>query len=227
MKKTGTKPGLAAVASLACLLLLPVYNQAPTQLLKPDAPEMNRRAPEQFQVRLETSKGVILIEVQRDWAPYGVDRFCNLVRAGYYDQVRFHRVVKDKWAQFGINGDPKVAQVWRTRTIPDDPRRISNQHGTIAFAFAVPNGRTTQVFINLKDNSATHDAEPFAPFGRIIEGLDVADALNAEYGETAGGGIRAGKQGPLFEGGNAYLERNFPRLDYIIRATVVERAGSK
>ena len=211
-----------AIVGLACLLLS-VYGQAPTRLLNPDAPEMNRRAPELFQVRFETNKGVILLEVHREWAPHGVDRFYNLVRAGYYDQVRFHRVIKDKWAQFGINGDPKIAQVWRTRQIPDDPRRVSNQRGTIAYAFAVPNGRTTQIFINLRDNTATHDAEPFAPFGRIIEGLEVADALYAEYGETAGGGIRAGKQGPLFEGGNAYLERNFPRLDYIVRATVVER----
>jgi cyclophilin family peptidyl-prolyl cis-trans isomerase len=217
------KRSFVASAVLICWLLLSAYAQAPARLLNPDHPEMNRRAPERFQVRLETNKGVILIEVQRDWAPRGADRFYNLVRAGYYDQVRFHRVIKDKWAQFGINGDPKVSQVWRTRTITDDPRRTSNQRGTLAYAFAVPNGRTTQIFINLRDNSATHDAEPFAPFGRIIEGLEVADALNAEYGETAGGGIRAGKQGPLFESGNAYLERNFPRLDYIIRATLVER----
>jgi cyclophilin family peptidyl-prolyl cis-trans isomerase len=211
-----------AVAVLACLALLPIHGQGPSLLLKPDAPEMNRRAPDRFNARFETSKGVILIEIHRDWAPNGVDRFYNLVRAGYYDQVRFHRVIEGKWAQFGVNGDPKVSNIWRARTIPDDPRRESNVRGTVAYAFAVANGRTTQVFINLRDNSATHDAEPFAPFGRIIEGMDVADKLNAEYGESAGGGIRAGKQGPLFEGGNAYLERNFPRLDYIIRATVVE-----
>jgi cyclophilin family peptidyl-prolyl cis-trans isomerase len=192
-------------------------------LLNPDEPEMNRRAPERFDVRLETSKGIIRLEIYRDWSPHGVDRFYNLVRAGYYDQVRFHRVVKDRWAQFGINGNPRISKVWRTKAIPDDRRRESNVRGTIAYAFAVPNGRTTQVFINLQDNSATHDAEPFVPFGRITEGLDVADALNSEYGDSSGGGIRAGKQGPLFEGGNAYLERNFPRLDYIIRTTIIER----
>src|SRR5262249_53263567 len=163
--------------------------------------------------RLETSKGEILIEVHRDWAPIGVDRFYNLVRAGYYDQARFFRVIKGRWAQFGINGDPKVSKVWRSRTISDEPRRESNTRGAIAYAFAVPNGRTTQIFINLRDNSATHDAEPFVPFGRIVEGLDVADALNDEYGESSGGGIRAGKQDPLFEGGNEYLKRDFPRLD--------------
>src|SRR5262245_28294457 len=197
--------------------------QTPNLLLNPEAPEMNRRGADRFDVQLETSKGNIRIEIHRNWAPHGVDRFYNLVRAGYYDQVRFHRVIKGRWAQFGINGDPKVSNVWRTKAIPDDLRRESNVRGTIAFAFAVPNGRTTQVFINLQDNSATHDVEPFVPFGRITEGLDVADALNAEYGESSGGGIRAGKQGPLFEGGNAYLERNYPRLDYIIRATIVER----
>jgi cyclophilin family peptidyl-prolyl cis-trans isomerase len=214
---------IVALFALAAAALQPGQGQAPSLLLTPDAPEMNRRAPERFNVRVETSKGVILIEVHRDWAPNGADRFYNLVRAGYYNQVRFHRVIEGRWAQFGINGDPKISNVWRGRTIPDDPRRESNVRGTVAYAFAVANGRTTQVFINLKDNSATHDAEPFAPFGRVAEGMDVVDKLNAEYGESAGGGIRAGKQGPLFEGGADYLDRNFPRLDYIVRATVVER----
>ncbi|HEX4951389.1 MAG TPA: peptidylprolyl isomerase [Blastocatellia bacterium] len=201
---------------------MPLYAQPRAKLLDPA--KLNQRAPEQFDVRMETSKGVIVIEVHRAWAPLGADRFYNLVRAGYYDQVRFHRVIAGKWAQFGINGDPKIAQAWRTQTIPDDPPvGISNQHGTVAFAFAVPNGRTTQVFFNLRDNSATHDKEPFVPFGKIITGLEVADALNAEYGETSGGGIRAGKQAPFFEGGNAWLKENFPRLDYIIRATVLRR----
>jgi peptidyl-prolyl cis-trans isomerase A (cyclophilin A) len=191
-------------------------------LLTPTAQEMNRRAPELFRVRLETSKGPVVLEVHRDRSPHGVDRFYNLVAASFYDQARFFRVIKGRWAQFGINADPRVARVWRTRTIPDDPRLASNLRGTIAFAFAVPNGRTTQVFINLRDNSATHDAEGFVPFGRVLEGMETVDALNAEYGESAGGGIRGGKQGPLFEEGNDYLNRQFPRLDYIQRA-VVER----
>ncbi len=184
---------------------------------------MNRRAPDVFQVKFETSKGGIRLEIHRGWSPHGVDRFYNLVRAGYYDGNRFFRISRGRWAQFGINGDPKVSNLWRTNSIPDDPRRESNVRGTIAYAFAVPNGRTTQLFINLRDNSATHDPEPFVPFGRIIAGMDVADALNAEYGESAGGGIRGGKQGPLFEGGNAYLTEHYPRLDYIIQATLIER----
>jgi peptidyl-prolyl cis-trans isomerase A (cyclophilin A) len=183
------------------------------------------RAPDLFDVRLETSKGVILIEVHRDWAPRGADRFCTLVRSGYYDDSRFTRVIAGKWAQFGISGDPQIANAWRRQTFPDDPRRESNVRGTVAFAFAVPDGRATQVFINLRDNSATHDPEPFVPFGKVIAGMDVADALNPEYGETAGGGIRAGKQEPLFQSGNAYLESHFPHLDYIKRATVIELTG--
>jgi cyclophilin family peptidyl-prolyl cis-trans isomerase len=100
---------------------------------------------------------------------------------------------------------------------------MSNGQGTVAFAFAVPNGRSTQVFINLKDNASTHDSEPFVPFGRVIRGMDVADALNAEYGDSAGGGIRGGKQGPVFESGNAWLNREFPRLDFIRHATVADK----
>jgi cyclophilin family peptidyl-prolyl cis-trans isomerase len=173
-----------------------------------------------YSVRLDTSKGPIVIEVHRDWAPHGADRFRELVTSGYYDDTRFFRVVAGRWAQFGINGDPKVATAWRTRTIPDDPRKVSNVRGTVAFAFAVPGGRTTQVYIALTDLSATQDAQGFAPFGRVVEGMDVADRLNAEYGETSGSGIRAGKQQPLFDGGNAYLDRQFPRLDRIQRARV-------
>jgi len=189
-------------------------------LLKPDAPEMRQPAPGTFRVRLETNKGEILLEGHRDWGPHGADRFYNLVRAGYYDGNRFFRVITTQWAQFGVNGDPAIAGLWRDRPIPDDPAGQSNVRGTVAFAFAVPNGRTTQVFINLRDNSATHDKEPFVPFARVAQGMDVADALNGEYGESAGSGIRSGKQGPLFEDGNAYLAREFPRLDYIVSATV-------
>lgn len=203
----------------------PEDGKAASVLLHPRAPELNRRARDLFDVRLETSKGVILIEVHRDWAPHGADRFYNLVHAGYYDDDRFFRVISGHWAQFGINGDPKIARMWRTQTIPDDPRREPNVRGTIAFAFAIPNGRATQVFINLRDNSATHDPELFVPFGKVIAGMDVADALNSEYGEAAGSGIRAGKQEPLFHSGNAYLESHFPRLDYIKRATVIESTG--
>ena len=178
-------------------------------------------SPAEYTVRLDTTKGPIVIAVHRDWAPRGADRFHELVTSGYYDGARFFRIRKGTWVQFGIAGDPKVAQAWRTRTIPDDPfKGVSNRRGTIAFAFKDPNGRTAQVFINLKDNAETHDKEPFVVFGEVIEGMDVADALYAEYGEAAGGGIRAGRQDPVFEGGNRYLMEKFPLLDYIKGARV-------
>jgi cyclophilin family peptidyl-prolyl cis-trans isomerase len=183
-------------------------------LLRPDAPEFTAHAPARSIVRLDTSKGVVDIEITRDWSPLGADRFVNLVRYGYYDDARFFRVTAGRWVQFGIAGDPQVAQAWRNRTFADDPFKQSNVRGTVAFAFAVPNGRTTQVFFNLRDNSPTHDKEPFTPFGRVIAGMDVVDALTSEYGEGPGG-IRAGKQDPVFEGGNAYLLKMFPHLDYI------------
>lgn len=189
-------------------------------LLEPDHPEMTRHAPEVSYIRLDTTRGVLRLEMRRAWAPHGVDRFYNLVRHGYYDDTAIFRIRAGTWAQFGINGDPKVAQLWRHRTIADDPRVLSNVRGTVAFAFKDPNGRTTQVFVNLRDNSASHDGEPFVPFAKVIEGMEVADAWYAGYGEKSGGGIRAGKQDPVFFGGNDYLRRNFPRLDYIRKATV-------
>ena len=175
---------------------------------------------ERYDVRLATSKGAIVIAVHHDWAPHGADRFHELVTSHYFDDSRFFRVVKGQWAQFGIAGDAATATAWRSRTIPDDPRGQSNTRGRVAFAFALPNGRTTQIYISLRDNSYQDD-QGFVPFGEVIEGMAVADALNSEYGETAGGGIRAGKQQPLFDGGNAFLDRAFPRLDRLLHASVV------
>lgn len=179
--------------------------------------------PDRFSVRLDTTKGPLVIECFRDWAPNGAARFYELVTAGYYDDAAIFRIRPKTWAQFGIAGSSKIAQDWRTKSIPDDPFRQQNVRGTIAFAWAVPNGRTTQVFINLRDNRDTHDKEPFVPFGRVIDGMEVADAWFDGYGEAAGGGIRAGKQDPVFQGGNEYLRNNFPRLDYIKSARVVMR----
>jgi peptidyl-prolyl cis-trans isomerase A (cyclophilin A) len=175
-----------------------------------------------YSVRLDTTKGPIVIAVHRDWAPRASDRFHELVAARYFDDNRFFRVVKGQWAQFGINGDPAVARRWRTRTFPDEDRgsRQSNTRGMVAFAFKDPGGRTTQVYIGLRDNS-NQDAQGFVPFGTVVEGMEVADALNSEYGESSGGGIRAGKQQPLFDGGNAYLDREFPRLDRVLHAVVM------
>jgi cyclophilin family peptidyl-prolyl cis-trans isomerase len=188
-------------------------------LLSPESPALHEKSPEVYRVKMETTKGDVVIEVHRDWSPHGADRFYNLVRAGYYDHCKFFRVMP-RWAQFGVNGDPAISKMWRERTIPDDPRVVSNSRGTVAFAFAVPNGRTTQLFINRTENAATHDGE-FVPFGKVVEGMAAVDALNGEYGERSGGGIRAGKQQKMFDEGNAWLEREFPRLDEIKRAVVV------
>lgn len=181
------------------------------------------QAPETFKVRLDTTKGPIVIECVRSWAPNGADRFYELVTSGYYNDAALFRIRPKVFAQFGINRDPKTAQSWRSRTIPDDPFQPahSNVRGVVFFAWAVPNGRTTQVVISLRDNSAEYDKEPFVPFGHVVEGMDVADRLFDEYGEAAGGGIRAGKQDPVFQGGNDYLRKNFPKLDYIKTATIL------
>lgn len=211
------------ILTLAVLALAGIQERR-ALLLDPDAPEFGRPAPAVSVVRLETTKGNIDIEVTRDWAPRGVDRFVSLVRAGYYDDVRFFRFNPGRWIQFGINGDPQIAKAWRSRTFPDDPFKQSNVRGTVAFAFAQPNGRTTQIFFNMGDNSPTHDKEPFVPFGRVLgAGMAVAEALNAEHREGPGG-IRAGKQDPFFEGGTAWVDRQFPRLDVIKRARVISPA---
>jgi peptidyl-prolyl cis-trans isomerase A (cyclophilin A) len=214
-------PRLPFVALLPVGVVLWLIQCAPTPR-HPDAPGMAREAPAMYRVRIDTSKGPILVEARREWAPHGADRFYNLVRSGYYDDTRFFRVVKHQWAQFGISGDPKIAALWRDRTIPDDGPKQSNRRGTVAFAFAQPDGRATQVFISLRDNSSL-DAQGFAPFGEVVGGMDTADALNTEYGEASGGAIRAGRQQPLFDGGNAYLDREYPRLDRLIRARIITR----
>jgi peptidyl-prolyl cis-trans isomerase A (cyclophilin A) len=189
------------------------------RLLNPDDPVFTERAPDRALVRLDTTKGVIDLEITRAWAPIGADRFVALVRHGYYDGNRFFRVVPGRWTQFGINGDPAIAKAWRPRTLTDDPRVESNVRGTVAFAFAVRDGRTTQVYFNLGDNSATNDPPGFAPFARVAAGMDVVDAFNAEHREGPGG-IRAGHQDAYFDGGNTWLDRQFPRLDYIKTAAV-------
>jgi cyclophilin family peptidyl-prolyl cis-trans isomerase len=191
-------------------------------LINPKHEVWNRRSPDVFKVRLETSKGVLVIEAHRDWAPRGVDRFYNLASAGFFDNSRFFRVRPGAFVQFGIPGDPAIAAAWREQPMADDPVRESNTRGSIAYAMTGPDARTTQLYINLTDNSRM-DKDGFAPIGRVVEGMDVADQLYSGYGEDAGGGMRGGKQGKIFEGGAAYLDREFPRLDKLIRATLVGR----
>lgn len=193
-----------------------------SRLLNPQNSAFSEQAPPVFNVQLETSKGNILMEIRREWSPHGADRFYNLVRYGFYNNACVFRIRAGLWAQFGIAGSPEVARAWRSKTIPDDPRKESNVRGTVAYAFKDPDGRTTQVFINLRDNSSGHDSVPFVPFAKVISGMEVADALYSGYGENSGGGIRAGHQDPVFAGGNSYLKRNYPLLDYIRRAKIVK-----
>lgn len=191
-------------------------------LAHPEDPLFSKQAPELFNVRVETTKGTLVIEMHRAWSPLGVDRFYNLVRMGYYDDMRIHRIRDGDFVQWGIHGDPGISQVWRDAPIEDDPVIESNLRGTFAFAHGEPpDDRTTQVYINLRDKPQM-DAIGFSVMGRVVRGMDVADSLYAGYAERAGGGIRGGRQAPVFEGGNAWLDENFPRLDSIIRATIEE-----
>ena len=191
----------------------------------PSNPLMNpaafsETAPNVFRARFETSKGDFLVDVHRDWAPIGADRFYNLVQNGYYDDVRFFRVITGFIAQFGMHGDPHVNAAWRSHPIPDDPVTQSNLRGFVTFAkTAAPDSRTTQVFINFVDNPHL-DGIGFAPFGQVVEGMDVVDQLYSGYGESPPTG-----QGPIQQNiaiwGNEYLIEGFPNLDYVERAAIV------
>jgi peptidyl-prolyl cis-trans isomerase A (cyclophilin A) len=177
------------------------------------------RAPDRFRVRFETTKGLFVVEVTREWAPRGADRFYNLVRAGYYDDVAFFRVIEGFMVQFGIHGDPRVNAVWREARIPDDPVTQSNRRGMVTYAMAGPNTRTTQLFINFRDNKGL-DAQGFAPLGGVVEGLAVVDSLYSGYGEGAPRGMGP-DQGRAQGEGNAYLRGSFPRMDFVKTARVV------
>ena len=179
---------------------------------------LNEKAPATYKAKFDTSKGAFVVEVNRAWAPNGADRFYNLVKAGFYDNTRFFRVISGFMVQFGINGDPNVSAPWREARIPDDKVTQSNKRGYVTFATAGPNSRTTQVFINFGDNAGL-DSQGFSPFGRVTTGMNVVDALHAGYGEGAPGG-RGPNQGKIQTDGNAYLTRDFANLDYIKKATI-------
>ena len=171
-------------------------------------------APATYRAAFDTTAGRFVVEVQRAWAPKGADRFYNLVKHGYYNGCRFFRVIPNFMVQFGINGDPRVQAAWRNANLTDDPVTQSNKRGTITFATAGPNSRTTQVFINFRDNAGL-DKDGFAPFGQVVTGLDVVDKINAEYREQP-------DQGRIQTQGNAYLTKAFPKLDYIKSAAIVK-----
>jgi len=205
---------ILTLAMILAMFAAPVLAQS--SLSNPAS--LREQAPPTYKVKFDTTKGVFVVEVTRAWAPRGADRFYNLVKNGFYDNVRFFRVISGFMAQFGINGDPAIMANWRTAQIPDDPVTQSNTRGMITFATAGANTRTSQVFINFADN-ARLDQSGFAPFGKVVSGMNVVDSLNAEYGEGAPRG-RGPDQGRLQNEGNAYLMKEFPRMDYIKKATI-------
>lgn len=184
-----------------------------------DPSKLTEKAPESFKAKFTTTKGAFTIEVTRSLSPNGADRFYNLVKSGYFQDVAFFRVIPGFMGQFGIHGDPKVSAAWRGARIQDDPVKASNKRGYVSFAMAGPNTRTTQFFINLVDNTNL-DSMGFSPFGKVVEGQDVVDKINGEYGEGAPRG-RGPNQGLIQEKGNEYLKASYPNLDYIKSATVV------
>ena len=192
---------------------------SPSPLLQPESPVMTQTAPDTFRVTFETTAGDFVVEARRDWAPRGVDRFYNLVREGFFEGVRFFRVIDGFMAQFGIAGDPEVATAWREARIPDDPVEASNTRGRVSFATSGPGSRTTQLFINYGDNSRLDDMG-FSPIGEVVEGMDVVDSLHSGYGEGAPRG-RGPEQGRISREGNAYLESDFPELDWIRHAVIL------
>lgn len=198
-------------------------------LLDPANVEWRKPAPAVSQLRFETTKGVFVIELIRAWGPIGADRLYNLARLGYYDDTRFHRVNRNYIAQLGLHGDPAVNAAWKDQYLSDDSPRSENTRGTFAFAMkgaTQPNTRNTQIYFNLANN-ARSDAEPFTILGRVIEGMSVLDSLYSGYGENSGSGVRQGRQGPLVEGGNVYMDREFPLLDRIRRVTVTPVAAAR
>jgi peptidyl-prolyl cis-trans isomerase A (cyclophilin A) len=183
-------------------------------LLKPAS--LTAKAPETYEVKLATTKGDIVIQVTRAWAPLGADRFYNLVRHGFYNDAAFFRIVPGFVVQFGLSGDPAVNRAWKNANIKDDPVKESNRPGTLTFATAGPNTRTTQLFINL-GNNAPLDGQGFAPFGQVTSGMDVVQKLYSGYGERP-------DQGAITNEGKAYIDKNFPNIDKIVTATIASPA---
>jgi peptidyl-prolyl cis-trans isomerase A (cyclophilin A) len=204
--------------AFAALAVLTCATPALAQGKLADPAALTEQAPASYKVKFDTSKGVFVVQVNRDWAPNGADRFYNLVKNGFYDDTRFFRVISGFMVQFGINGDPKLSPTWRAARIPDDAVKQSNKRGNITFATSGPNSRTTQVFINFKDNAGL-DGQGFSPFGQVVSGMDVVDKLHAGYGEGAPSG-RGPEQGRIQGEGNAYLKKDFPQLDFIKKASI-------
>jgi peptidyl-prolyl cis-trans isomerase A (cyclophilin A) len=202
----------AAGCMLASVVLA---GQGPDKAKLKNPAALNEQAPASYKVNLDTTKGLIVITVHRDWAPLAADRFYNLVKNGFYDEARFFRVVPNFMVQFGMNADPAVTRAWANVPMKDEPTKQGNKKGYVTFArTSAPNSRGTQLFINYKDNNFL-DAQGFAAFGEVTTGMDVAEKITSQYGEKP-------NQGEITASGNAYLNKEFPKLDYIKTATIAK-----
>ena len=210
---------IASTLLCSCLIAQPAAKSPATKkapassgsLLNPAS--LHATAPADFKAEFVTTKGNFVVEVHKDWAPLGADRFYNLVRGGFLTNAAFFRVVPNFMVQFGLNANPAVNGAWRSANLRDDPVKQSNKRGYITFATAGPNTRTTQLFINFKDNGFL-DSQGFAPFGEVVEGMDVVDKINSQYGETP-------DQGAIQSQGDAYISKNFPNIDKIKSARIL------
>ncbi len=220
------------IATVACAVLIVLaisslaLAQSEEKVAQPnpalfDSKLATEKAPDSFRVKMQTTAGNLVIEIHREWAPHGADRFFNLVKIGYYNDVAFYRVLPGFMAQAGMNGDPKVSAAWLNSYIPADELRQSNTKGRVSYAMGGdPGSRSAQFFINYGDNSYL-DEMGFAPFGEVVEGFETVQALYSDYGEGAPKG-NGPNQTKLYRGGNAYLKGGFPKLDYIVSAVLVE-----
>ena len=208
---------LATALALAVVLVAPSMAAAQASLKNPAS--LTEKAPATYKVKLDTSAGPIVIEVHREWAPLGADRFYNLVKNGFYDGARFFRVLPGFMAQVGMNGDPAIQKVWGRSNFNDDPVKQSNKRGFVTFAkTGAPNSRSTQFYINYADNSNL-DPQGFAPFGQVVSGMEAADKLYS-YGRQ-----NVPDQGMITNEGNAYLQKEYPKLDFIKKATIEPAAA--
>jgi peptidyl-prolyl cis-trans isomerase A (cyclophilin A) len=221
-----TTPAVAPIAAMPAAAPVASANLAPPPSAVHHTPAeldlslATARAPDFFRTRFVTTKGDFVVEVRRDWAPNGADRFFNLAKMGFYDDTRLFRVISGFMAQFGIPGDARVASKWRDATIPDDPVVQSNLRGFMTFAqTGMPNSRTTQIFINYRDNTRL-DASTFTPFGRVVQGMDIVDSFYNGYGEGAPEGHGPSQERAQSEG-NVYLDQEFPKLDRILSTQIV------
>ena len=212
---------LSMLAVLSLILIIGCSDKPPKELYEPNDEALTAPSPEIYKINFQTNEGNIIVEVHRDWSPNGADRLYHLVNYHFYDGIRFFRVVKGFMAQFGYHGDPKIGNVWRVKNFPDDSVVESNLRGYVSFAkSSMPNSRSTNLFINYKNNSFL-DNSGFSPFGKVIEGMDVVDKLYGGYGDAPPTGSGPSQQ-KIQEEGNTYLTKNFPELDYIKKARIVE-----